>query len=197
MSSFAEDIYPLRFRRARFIKRLLAKVDTDWTRITSVRHLRNLPGSLRRYNTNPAFRDKRRIKALLNAWGRGYHDRYLDLQRFRSLDNRRYRSESEAFNLLKQNAPTGAVMFVMNEIERSWEPYFFGRNLWEGWGYNAYFSYLLRWDDQHCHGLVDALLFEEGTHHHGTPPFSWAAVRRWLVANQTRLLYREADVTLR
>lgn len=206
MSSFAEDIYPLRNQRAAFTRSLLTKVDRNWTRVTNVGYASSPPGDVQRCTINnstfrcdytPVFLDKRRIKAVLRAWGRSISDRYLDLNRLNNLDHRRHSSEPAAFALLRQNAPAGAVMFVMNEIEHSREPHFFGRNLWEGWGYNEYFSAMLHWDDRHCYGVINALRREQGRYGAGgTPGYLWAAARRWLAANQHNGIYREVGVTL-
>jgi|GEM_PF-2708957 len=63
--------------------------------------------------------DKVRIKTLLKAWSRSISDRYLDLNLISRLDFRSHCSESDAYNLLRQNAPVGAVMFIMNEVGHS------------------------------------------------------------------------------
>ncbi|MEW8692862.1 MAG: hypothetical protein AB2535_17620 [Candidatus Thiodiazotropha endolucinida] len=204
MSSFAQDIYPHRHNRSSLTQSLLSKVDTNWTRVVPVGHASSPPGDVLRCvingsriqcNYTPTFLDKRRIRALLKAWGRTISDRYLDLNRINNLDSRRHDSEQAAFDLLRQNAPRGAVMFIMNSISQSRQPYFIGQNLWEGWGYNEYFSALLNWDDRHCYGLINTLRREQGRYGAGgTPGHLWAATRRWLASNQDKGIYREVGL---
>ena len=146
----------------------------------------------------PVEMDKRRVRTLLKGWRRSISDRYLDLQLVNRLEHRRHPSVESAFHLLRQNAPTGCVMFLLNEIERNRQPYFFGRNLWDGWGYNQYFSALLHWDDRHCYGVINELRREQGRYGAGgTPGHLWAAVRNWIAANQSNGVYREYRVVVR
>lgn len=204
--SFAADIYPHRNNRVLFTQRLESKVDSEWTQVVRVGNNPDVPGDVRRCEIEegsircdyaPVFMDKKRIKGLLKAWGRRISDRYLDLNLINRLDLRRHASESAAYDLLRQNAPMGAVMFVMNEIENSRQPYFYGSNLWDGWGYNQYFSALLRWDDRHCYGLINALRQEQGRYGvGGTPAHLWAATRHWLAENQRNGIYQQYNLTM-
>ena len=207
MGSFAQDIHPFRTRRAEFTRRLLGKVDREWTRVVAVAGARNPPGDVLRCRIGdgtfrcdyaPVHLDKARIRALLRAWGRQISDRYLDLQLVQRLHNRRHQSVDSAFDILRRNAPAGAVQFIMNEVERNNSPHFFGTGLWDGWGYNEYFSALLHWDDRHAYGLVNELRREEGRFGAGgTPAHIWAAAPRWLAGNQNRGIYRSTGVQVR
>ncbi len=208
MGSFAEDVYPHRTDRARFTRVLLRKIDS-WSEVTSVGYGDHVPGDVQRcridmnrgsYSCNyaPVDADKRRIRGLLRGWNRTVSDRYLDLQLVQRMENRRHASVQAAFELIRQNAPAGCVMFLMNEIERNRQPHFFGRSLWDGWGYDQFFSALLHWDDRHCFGLINALRREQGRYGAGgTPGHLWAAVRNWIAANQSNGVYREFRVVVR
>lgn len=201
MGSFAEDVYPLRYRRADFTQALIARIESQWRTVTTVGHRRDVPGDVQRCAIEgrsfrcdyaPVIMDKKRVKTLLRAWSRQISDRYLDLQYLNRLANRRHESERSAFDLIRQNAPAGAVAFVMNQIEGSRQPHFFGRELWSGWGYNEFFSALLHWDDRHCYGVVNYLRREQGRYGAGgTPGNFWAAVRTWLAENQNNGVYQE------
>jgi len=208
MGSFAEDIYPHRTDRANFTQRLLGKIDRSWTRVTAVGQGSHVPGDVQRCRIDmsrgsyscdyaPVDLDKRRVRAVLKAWRRSISDRYLELQLVKRFEHRRHESVQAAFDLIRQNAPSGAVMFLMNEIEHNRMPYLFGPNLWDGWGYNEYFSALLHWDDRHCYGLINELRREQGRYGAGgTPGHLWAGVRNWIAANQSNGVYREFRVVV-
>lgn len=206
MGSFAEDIYPHRTSRRAFVTALLGKIDTNWTQVVSVGGATEVPGDVQRCRIDmsrgdfscdyaPVHMDKVRIRALLRGWAREVSDRYLDLNLVNRLHMRRHESQQAAFDLLRQNAPAGAVQFLMDEIEHNRMPHFFGTQLWDGWGYNQYFSALLHWDDGHCYGLINALRREQGRFGAGgTPGHLWAAVRRWIAANQRNGVYEAFNV---
>lgn len=204
MSVFAEEIYPLRTNRAAFAAALLTKVDANWSQVTAAGGGSERPGDVQRCRIEgsgfrcdyaPVFMDKKRVKAVLQAFARQISDRYLDLQSVNVLDHRSHESEQAAFDALRQNAPRGAVRFIFNELAASRSPYFFGPNLWQGWGYNEYFSALLHWDDRHVFGLINALRREQGRYGAGgTPGHLWAATRRWIVENQRNGVYQATNV---
>jgi hypothetical protein len=201
--SFLSDIYPLRTRRREFAMALLERMDYNWTRVTTVGHGSAPPGGARCRSVGtrtpqcdyaPSRNDKQRLTALLNGWKWcGREGRYLDLERVGRFENQRMSSRSVAFEAIRQNRPAGAVMFLHEEIERSRTPHFFGPGLWDGWGYDQYYSNLLYWDDHHCHGLIPQVAFRYArTRQAGAPSIHpvWRAARYWLTENRTRGPYR-------
>lgn len=200
--SFRMEIWPLRESRRDFARALLDRMDIYWTRVTTVGHDSAPPGGARcrvvgtraQCDYAPSRIDKQRLRALLNGWmWCGREGRYMDLRRVERFQNPRMSSRSVAFEAIRQNRPAGAVMFLHEEIERSTAPYFFGPRLWDGWGYNQYFSNLLRWDDHHCHGLVARVAWEYARTRAGGGPSLhpvWQAARYWLDENRNRGPYR-------
>lgn len=204
--SWRSEIYPYRNDRAQFTSRLWHKVDTDWREVAEIVPADGMPGGMQRCeirnstvvcDRHPNYLDRSRLKAVLKAWRRSISDRYLDLERVIQMDQRGYPSRAEAFEEIRQNAPTGAVKFVMNELQESHSPAFIGPRLWDGWGYDTYFTYLLFWDDKHCYGLINYLRREQGRYAvGGTPGHLWAAVRWWIYRNQHTGIYRETGVNV-
>ncbi|NNE98500.1 MAG: hypothetical protein HKN25_05705 [Pyrinomonadaceae bacterium] len=174
--SFQTEIYPYRNDRSQFPRRLLAKVDAEFTEIVSVagRGRRQLGGSRCHWSFNhgegawygggqtrqvcdfsATLTDKKVVKALLKGWAREISDRYLD---YRLINNtfgsRRFESRRNAYETIRQNAPAGAVKFLYNELPGNSRFNLFGNSIAQDMDYNTYFSTLLAWDDLHCFGLV-------------------------------------------
>lgn len=176
--SFQTDIYPYRNDRREFPRRLLQKVDSEFTAIVSVAgHPRRNLGGRRcalRLNQGPLWQqllgmgetrevcnysatlaDKTIAKVLLRAWLRKGPDRYLDFLAVRQFRGTWFTSVNEAYERIRQNSPRGAVKFLYNEIPRGdGSLVLFGSSLPADLTYNHYFSRMLAWDDLHCFGLV-------------------------------------------
>ena len=199
MSDFTTFVYPHRNNRAEFVRRLLSVLDTSWTRVSAPGHSSQVPGDIvrcraewggMRCDYRPVHIDKARVRAVLRAAARMISDRYLDLNLINRLDHRPWNSVDEAYRILRRNAPEGAVCFIYNTLADERMPYLLGDRVWDGWGYNEYFSQILHWDDRHAYGLVNTLRREEGRFGAGgTPTHFWAATRRWVVQNHENGIY--------
>lgn len=202
--SFQSEIYPYRTNRVEFTSRLLRNLDS-WTEVTNLPISRERPGFVQRCqisghsfecNYTPAWMDKRRIRALLKAWSRQISDRYLDLNLVSRGETRSNSTTQIAFDNIRRNKSAGgAVSFIMNELE--WErtnnsPTFFGQNMYDNYGYNTYFTYLLRWGDLHCYGLIRELQMQEARHSIGGGSSLhpvWRAAKDWLYRNRNNGVY--------
>ena len=137
-------------------------------------------------NFNVTLVDKSTIKALLKAWARMIDDRYLDRDRIEQLRKRKFSSQKEAFDMIRQNAPLGAVMFLRNELEAWDDPPLFGAKLNLDYNYNDYYSQLLKFDIERCGGLVIELarLNEQVSLGTGSDSYVIDAAMYWINYNQ-------------
>ena len=132
--NFAEMIYPHRNNRTVLPQRLLRDVDCAFTRLegpqiesqhTEMHRLRcgvHSSGGERVTVCNrvPTEFDKRVVRVLLRAWLRqGISDRYLDRFTIEQLHRHAISDTEVAYDLIRQNYPRGAVMFIYNEIPRN------------------------------------------------------------------------------
>lgn len=176
--TFQSYVYPHRNNQPEFTKRLIEKVDTEFTEIVS------LPGNPRRtlggnrcrlsLNQGPLLQtllgmgevgyvcnydallsDKVVAKSLLRAWRRDIPDRYLDFAAVSQFQRRRFSSHADAYATIRQNAPRGAVKFLYNELSRSTGNLSLaGNSISRDMTYNRFYSTLIAWDKLHCFGLV-------------------------------------------
>lgn len=203
MGSFATDIHPVRNQRHEFVGRLLARIDRDWREVKAVGHNVQMPGGVQRehiagstvqVNRAPVYMDKQRVGAVLKAYARVIPDRYLDLQALRRFERRGYPNVQAALDTIQPNAPLGAVDFIYNSFGRA-RPALAGADLWDGWGFDEYFSAVLTWDDRHALGLANELRREYGRYAAGgRQPHFWAAVAEWVRRNQGQGIYLAANV---
>jgi hypothetical protein len=192
--SFQSEMFPYRNNRIEFPRRLLNKVDREFTKVESVPGYPRESLSGRRcgwgicnFTTQPS--DKAVVKTLLKAWMRDISDRYLNLSDFRVLRKlTRFKSVDESYEILKQNSPPGAVRFIYNDIPASAAPLvLFGNSLPKNLTYNQYFSRLLAWDYTHCFGLVAEIATLENKLSLGGGSgtnYMTQAAKRWIAWNQ-------------
>ena len=212
--SFRDDIYPYRTNRQEFISRLQGRVDSDWTEVIALASLprQERPGFMTRCHADinsgvvscnyaPNSLDRRRVKALLRAWRRAISDRYLDRESVLTCEGPAYPTVQLAFDKIRSNWPSGAVRFIMNELEyeRTGDGMtFFGSSMSNVYDYDSYFTVLLGWDDVHCYGLLRALQLQSATHS-GAGGSSvhpvWQAARNWLDQNRYSGVYGEYNLT--
>lgn len=169
------------------VKELKRRVRRDWDERVPRPGVAGVPGGV------PTRFEKERVEALLDAWARNVSDRYFErrnVMRFRDLyDNwgpegdedigdAKRRVYQEAYRKIKQNFPSGCVMFVRNELDDELDP----RSAAE-LPLNEYFSRLLAWDNYHCYGSYMELKRRTGHLQMGggssVHPY-WLAVWQWM-----------------
>lgn len=182
--SFASEIYPQRHNHRRMASRLLAKVETHFTRLVPVPGF-GVPNENARtryeivsdsgwladmfalgdyraeqiQNFTAQRTDKKAVKLLLKAFKRDIPDRYIDYQTIRSFrGSGNSITREEAYRQIRRNAPSGCVKFIFNELPKSGENHrglhLFGNGITEDMTYNQYYSRLVQWDNLHCFGLI-------------------------------------------
>lgn len=180
--SFQTEIFPYRNNRVEFPNRLMRKVDPEFTKIISIPGYKRktIGGSRCEYSFNEGTKfekfmglgtfaetckfsarptDKLVVKTLLSAWTRRISDRYLDLPSLERFTKRSFKSKEEAYEIIRQNHPVGAVKFLYNELPKNHGNLtLFGNSIGTDMTYNKYFTMLIVWDDLHCFGLTHKLI---------------------------------------
>jgi hypothetical protein len=167
--SFQTEIYPYRNNRQELPRRLLTKVDQEFTEIVPVSGYpiprRNIGGKRCRFKLNignevceysATLQDKSIVKLLLKAWLRQISDRYLDFADIQMLEraSNRLNGPEEYFKIIRNNSTDGgAVRFIYNELPNN--IYLFGSLINIKTTYNQYFSEMIAWDQIHFTGLLN------------------------------------------
>ena len=164
MSTYRTVVYPLRDDTNAFVNALLRGL-TEYTENLEVGNSGRRPGSGR----TPTDMDKRRVRALLDAWNQNISDDYLDYGVVRSLDRgfdirrpqetviqqaNRLRQSGGLLNALREATArirSRALKSVSTELPADQIVGLVRNN--PASDYNHMYSAILSWCDERCYGL--------------------------------------------
>lgn len=207
--SYRAEAYVVRNNLRAYIDVMLRHVQ-DWSAIQGSGELGNLPPSALSSRTPTRFQ-KRRVRALLDAWNGYIDDGYLDWEmigrfnnRFSSVESvqqvngstpllgtsyveriRRQRVEL-AYQVMRQDRPAGAIQSLGTVLSSNQLLNHVRGNVTDD--YNPFFSALLAWDDNRCYRVYAYLSrFGSLTGEMGggsTTSVGEQAARRWISSRQ-------------
>lgn len=172
--SYQDEVYPHRNNRQAYVDALLRCLSQGaWSEVIAVGSAARAtqPGASPYRKNTPSVLERRRVRAMLDAWNGHLDDSYLDQQRLQSVD-RSYRAPGRppgvfddrgrraaiqrALNQISRPAAYGGAVMAMSTELETYQPLQNDRSN-QHTSFDQIYSQLLRWDEQNCYGVYQHL----------------------------------------